>query len=220
MIRRLSPTFVGVFFVFLIPIFAGAQTKQSSPAEALGKVVSVLISQANDLKKSLLSLRDLSDEEGELRFRYLQFLEGLSDYYQSLKIADDGTNVRDLALGIKEKREESSSQLKAIGDFILVFQAKGVLNTAQNRLVKINTDLERLEDLKIIEKGKPEFLLNQALLSLTGAGEAIGKAEELLAITTEARSEIRNLVGVGISKIKTAYKKFLEISSLLKEALR
>lgn len=221
MIRRLAPIMIGVFFILVLaPLSASAQVKQTSPAEALEKVIFTLASQASDLKKSLAVLKDLDEERAGLRLKHLQFLDGVLDYYRSLEVAEDSSNVKVLATKLKEKREEISPEIRKISEFILVFQAKGALKTASNRLVKINSDLNRLDDLKIFKKEKAEFLLNEALLSLTGAGDLISQAEELLATTSKARLEIRDLVGEAISKIKTAYKKFLEISSLLKDALK
>lgn len=211
---KIAPTAVGVFFSLIIAVSASA-----SEAPKLTSVLNLLISQAAELRKNLINLRDLNLDQEQIRKEYLDFLDETLDYYRGLEINPDGSNVKSLAAELKEKRDGFNPEFKKISDFVLVFQAKNVLKTASNRFVKINSDLSRLIDLKILDREKPEFLLNEAHLLLVGAGDLVDQAEELVS-TTEAQSQIRDLISAALIKIKLAYKKFLEISNLLKEALK
>lgn len=189
------------------------------PSVILEKIVALLVAQADDLKKGLTSLKNLSPEREALKEEHLDFLEEILDYYNSLEITE--ANVKELATELIDRRESvHSEKLREISDFLLVFQAKSILGVAENRFVKIHSDLNRLIDLKILEEDKPRALLNNAHLLLVGAAELIGQSESLISTTTKARLEIRDLISEAVVKIKSAYKKFLEISSLLKESLK
>lgn len=191
---------------------------ETPKAISLGKIIDSLIGQATDFRTNLEGLKGLSKKQEVLRQEYLKFLDETLDYYQSLEVNPDGSNVKILATELKDKREgELGAEIKQISDFLLIFQVKAVLKTAENRFSRIRTDLERLIDLKILNQDKAGFLLNDAHLLLVSADELIGQAESNFGT---ADADTRGLLSEAIGEIKLAYKKFLEISNLLKEALK
>ena len=215
MIPKITSAVIGAVFVLstMFVNLAGAQS-EAPKSVSLEQVIERLINQATDLKKSLVNLKNLSDEDGVLRQEYIQFLDEALDYYQSFEVTPDGLNVRTLAAQLKNKRGgEFGDQLKKIADFLLLHQIRSILVTAENRFLRIRNDLERLIDLKVLKRDKAEFLLNDAHLLLVAANDLVEQAglED---------ADTRGLLSDAISKIKLAYKKFLEIANLLKEALK
>jgi hypothetical protein len=222
MMPRIILKVFGLFFILSSLLVNSAHASDfKEPHIVLKRVVAVLVAQADDLKRGLYGLKHLSPENEALKEDYIVFLDETLAYYQSLEINPDGTNVKELAVDLKNRRKNvHNEKLREISDFLLVFQAKSVLGIAENRFVKIYSDLDRLIELKILAKDKSETLLNESHLLLVGASDLIDSAEGLLSTSTEARLEIRSLIAEAVIRIKSAYKKFLEISSLLKEALR
>lgn len=215
MISKITSAVIGAVFISstMFVNLAGAQA-EAPKSVSLEQVIERLIDQASDLKKGLIGLKSLSDEDEILRHEYVQFLDEALEYYQSLEVTPDGLNVRFLAAQLKNKRAgEFGDQLKKIADFLLLHQAQSVLATAESRFLRIRNDLERLIDLKVLKRDKAEFLLNDAHLLLVSADGLIEEAglED---------ADMRGLLSEAVAKIKLAYKKFLEIANLLKEALK
>ncbi|GEM_PF-3796246 len=227
------------FFIFSI-IFVNLAGAVSGEPQVLAQseaprtitledVIERLVNQAADLKKGLQGLKNISKEQELLRQEYLGFLEETLNYYQSLEVNPDGSNIRFLAAELKEKRAgELGAEIKRISDFLLIFQTKSILKIAESRFLRIKNDLERLIDLKILKPEKAGFLLNEAHLLLVSANDLIEQAESAAQALGEPRSDgsgrefenPRSLLSEAIGEIKLAYKKFLEISNLLKEALK
>lgn len=222
MINILRKTSV-LFFLFLFftgsPAFAA---EELSPVQELENIIGILISQAENLNKSLSQLKSLSEEQLAISEDHQDNLGAMVSYYESLKIEEDGSNVKELAAEIKENRQEIfANQLKKASEFLLVFQTKNALKTAEYRLARISSDIDRLAELEILSKSKPQFLLNEAQLSLVTANGFIEKAEFWVSTTTENEEiNIRDLTGRAVARIRTAYKKFFDVSNLIKEALK
>lgn len=215
MISKIKPAVIGALFVLSTTFVNLAGAASEAPKlTSLEQVIERLTSQAIDLKKSLIGLKNLSDEDEDLRYAYIQFLDEALEYYQSFEVTPDGLNVRFLAAQLKNKRGgEFGDQLKEIADFLLLHQVQSILITAENRFLRIRNDLERLIDLKVLKRDKAEFLLNDAHLLLVSANDLVEQS-------SLEGADARDLLSDAVSKIKLAYKKFLEISSLLREALK
>src|SRR3989344_2768475 len=172
---KVSPLFFLLsFFLFNTALAA----EEISPTQELAKIISVLAIQADELNKGLNQLKNLSENQEFIKTNHANNLKAIVLYYQSLKINEDGSNVKDLASEIKENRQEIfNPQLKRASEFLLAFQTKSVLKTAESRFLKINTDIDRLSGLEILEKSKPQILLNEAHLSLVAADGFVEKAE-------------------------------------------
>ncbi len=192
-----------------------------SAREKLKGVLDVLMAQINDLQKSLSGLKVLNEDQAVQRDEYLGFLDDSANFITALQIDAETSDVRFIAGQLQDWRESVFNQeTPKIVDFLLTFQVKSVLKIAETRYLKIFSDVNRLIDLKILKDNKAQAVLSEAGLLLTGATELRNQAEVLLTATGDHNDQIRRLLNDSIAKIKLAYKKFLEISQLVKEALK
>lgn len=207
-------------FLFLagsLPVNAAAMPDPSmdSPIISLQWVIDTLHGQASDLRQALVNLYGLNDAQKQTRQAYLIFLDGVLSYYDSLKVDADGANVKEIAMEIRSRRQESYQlEIKKISDFVLVYQALHILDTAQKRFARIDSDLDRLVDLKILKNGKPDPVMYDARSSLKTAEGLMSQAESLLDNRTQNES-LRLLLTNAIAKVRRAYKDFLAISSFV-----
>ena len=198
------------------PPIGQAPSDTSKPAESpvvsLQRVIDILESQARDLRQGLVNLSGLKDGQKQRRQAYLMFLDGALDYYESLQVNDDGSNVKVIANEIKSRRQNNyQAEIRKISDFVLVYQAMNILRTAEKRFTRIDSDLERLIGLAILKAGKPEIILNDAHASLAAADSLMNQAETLL--DARAKNEtLRFLISDAIKNIRQAYKDFFAIS--------
>ncbi len=193
-----------------------------TPLEQFLGVLDVLGAQITDLEKSLIALKGLGSDQVAQRGEYLLFLEEAVSYLTALRLDTEveEVDVKFLADDLRTWKEESFDPwVQEILDFSLVFQAEAVLRTAELRYLKIRSDVERLSDLKILTGNTADFLLTEARLLLTSADSLLDKAEALLEEGDED-GQSRKLVSAAIGKIKLAYRKFLDISYLVKGSLR
>lgn len=234
MISKLRRIFLAAFIfsaVSFTPAFAQSDALKSaydevvetagkvSPKVSLQKVIEFLSAQVQDAKNSLALLRGLNEDQGRQRQALVRFLNEAELYLNNIDL--ENTEVKIAVEELKDWREQAfNPQLKKVSEFLLVFQARGVLNTAETRALKIRADLERLSDLKIIKKDKPQNLLNEANLLLVSAEDLWGKAEKMLYAEDTEDSDIRETISGVAVKIRLAYKKFLEISQLVRDSLK
>lgn len=192
-----------------------------SARDKLKGVLEVLMTQVEDLGNSLSSLKGLDEVQADQRDQYLSFLSDAAKYLTALQIDVQTADVKFIAEELQGWRAETfSPEAQNIVDFILVFQVKSVLKTAETRYLKIWSDVNRLMDLKILKDNKAQNLLADDRLLLTAAADLRSQTESLLTADGDHNDEIRQLLSASIAKIKLAYKKFLEISQLVKDALR
>lgn len=197
------------------------QEVQLSPRDQLRGVLSVLMAQIDDLKTSLLSIKGLTEEQLEARVEHLDFLKDAAGFVLALQIDAESADVKFIAEELQEWREEFFNPgVKNIVDFSLVFQVQSVLKIAEARYAKIHSDVGRLEGLKILKDSRARSLLSESRLLLTAAADLREQAEDLLISGEEDSGDIRQLLNSAIAKVRLAYKKFLEISQLVKEALK
>ncbi len=193
-----------------------------SPLEQFLGVLDVLDAQIVDLENSLVALRGLSSDQVSQRGEYLLFLEESASYLTALRLDTDAeeVDVKFLADDLKTWKEEIfDPEVQEILNFSLILQARSILRTAELRYLKIRSDVERLSDLKILTDNRAELLLTEARLLLTAADTFLDTAEELLA-EGDQDAQLRKTVNAAIAKIKLAYKKFLDISYLVKSSLK
>lgn len=227
-----------VIFIFgslapLFPAFAQSEALKSAFEEAsdsvqkdsaevaLQKIVGFLKVQVSNLEESLLELEDLSEIYKEKKKAFLEFLSEAANYLDSLEI--NGDNVKTVVIDINSWREEVyNPNITEVVNFLLVIQSESFLEIASARFVKIRSDIKKLADLKILEKNKVQPLINESGLLLIGAGELIVKAQNQFLASVEERDsdlEIRNLISGALTKLKEAYKRFLDIGLLVKASI-
>ena len=193
-----------------------------SPLEQFLGVLEVLDAQIVDLENSLVALKGLSSDQVSQRGEYLSFLDESASYLTALRLDTDAeeVDVKFLADDLLTWKEEIfDPEVQEILNFSLILQARSILRTAELRYLKIRSDVERLSDLKILTDNRAELLLTEARLLLTAADTFLDTAEELLA-EGDQDAQLRKTVNAAITKIKLAYKKFLDISYLVKGSLR
>lgn len=199
-----------------------APDHELTPLEQFLGVLDVLEAQVTDLEQGLNALKGLDSDALDQRAEYLSFLSEVGSYLIALRLDAEveSVDIKFLAEDLKLWKEEVfDPEVQEILNFSLVFQARSVLKTAESRYLKIRSDVEKLMDLKILSDNKAELLLTEALLALTAADTALDKAEQLLE-DGAGDSQIRKAVSLAIAKIKIAYKKFLDISYLVKTSLK
>ncbi|MEK7654248.1 MAG: hypothetical protein AAB345_03115 [Patescibacteria group bacterium] len=193
-----------------------------SPLEQFLGVLGVLDAQIVDLQKSLISLKGLNSDQTSQRGEYLLFLEESASYLTALRL-DTEVEVADikfLADDLRTWKEEIfDPQVQEILNFSLILQARSILRTAESRYLKIRSDIERLSDLKILTDNRANLLLTEARLLLTAADTLLNQAEELLEEGGQD-AQLRKAVNAAIVKIKLAYRKFLDISYLVRSSIK
>ncbi|MHB9019643.1 MAG: hypothetical protein ACYC3G_02065, partial [Minisyncoccota bacterium] len=88
---------------------------------------------------------------------------------------------KNLAQEYKDWREQNYNiYVKKLTVFILTFQEKNVLKTANTRLEKIMTDIKKLESAKILKKEDTWKFIDSAMKSLTNAQIFNSNAEKII----------------------------------------
>ncbi len=191
-----------------------------SAREKLKGILEVFMAQINDLQKSLSGLKVLDEDQSAQRDEYLNFLDDAAKYITALQIDAETADVKFIAGQLQGWRESFFNiEAPRIVDFLLTFQVKSVLKVAETRYLKIRSDVGRLMDLKILKDNKSQVLLAEARLLLTAAADLRDQAESLLTAEGDHDKEIRGLLNDSITKIKLAYKRFIEISAEVRKVL-
>ena len=166
-----------------------------------------------DLRKNLNGLKDLDSIDESRRLEFLNFLESADQYYEFLA-AGKNQDLKEIVLELKNWREKVyNARAKEMVDFLLIRQTKVILRVANARFLKVYNDVDRLVDLKIIQKDTVQVLLNEASVLLAAAND-------MTKHLADGEEDVRELISASLAKIKLAYKKFLEISALVQEELR
>lgn len=197
------------------------ESEELSPKDTLLGVVSVLQLQIGEWERGLSLLKGLNNEQLEERLGFYNALEEMGEFLTAVELGAEGGDIEALAAALEEwKAEVFDPQTEQIVNFLLVLQTKSVLRTAEARYLKIRSDVERLQELKILTGNKVPGLLKDALLLLTAARDLTEKAEAAYYDPESDSEEVRKLANGAISKIRLAYRKFIEISNLVYEALK
>ncbi|MEK7192295.1 MAG: hypothetical protein AAB646_02160 [Patescibacteria group bacterium] len=194
---------------------------------ALRKVLDFSISRTENFYNRLKNLEGLEPGFVDLRESLLSSLEKFLAYYENalaaLEEAREAAVVKQIGVEIKNWRNEIFNPgIEKVIDFLLVFQGEEFLELANNRFERISGDLNRLKDIKLLKKFRLQGLLGSSSADLKQAKELISEAKEILlsASDEEPENSIQDLVELTLVKIKSAYKKFLEINAQLKELLQ
>src|SRR3989344_673799 len=210
--------------------------------ETLEKIFDLTLLEDQDLKDRLTAPQNLSDNQKKSQDVLLgQLAENENAYKEMrgrLETIETIKEVKQSAADFKNWRNTVyNPKVEKILSFTLAFQQKNTLETANNRLVKIKSDLKKLEDAKIIKKEDTSALLKKAGANLNSAGALNKEAENLaadilmkeffpnkpkavLADPEEAQlnlSEVKELIEDSLNQIKTAYRIFIEIGKLVRE---
>src|SRR3989344_5933246 len=208
--------------------------------EALAKIFELTLLEDNDLKNRLLVLKNLTDEQIKIKDALLKLLGENKNAYDELRPRLESAvilnQIKQLAADFKNwRRSVYNPKVEKILSFSLVFQQKNTLNIAENRLKKIQSDLQRLEDASsLLRKAIQE--LNQAKNLNRQAEELVTKilAEEFFQITPNLdltnidnpdelklsnSPSVKSLIEESLKHIKTAYRLFLDIGKIVREKL-
>ena len=147
---------------------------------------------------------------------YLKYFNSLSAKLDKAETLDE---IANLANEFKDWRENYNAGLKKIINFILVFQEKATLKTANARFDKITGDLNKFKSSKIIKTEQLRILLNEAADHLKEAQLLNDQAQILFISKDSNQIEIRSLIEDAFTNIIAAYKSFFKMSALLKEML-
>lgn len=218
----------------------------------LEKIFNLTELETQDLKTKLQNLDEVEAELLILKDGFLvsltNFLEFLADTKGLLAKSGVLTSVQNLAGQFKNWREAVyNPEIKKIVEFVITFQNKGILKTADLRFEKIAAEIRKLRPAP---KSIPEYwlaLLNQSALGLKAARdlnsqavnqllnylpkeEIVGEDEGLEneevkeeSQTTEPEIEateptIKELAEMSLGKIREAYRNFILLSDLIKKA--
>lgn len=154
--------------------------------EALGKITNLSLVEIKNLEDKINSLDFESGAQNAIKESFLGILDNNRKYSEDLKTKTESDKltleeVKNLAQEYKDWRDENYNKyIKKMTVFILTFQEKNVLKTANTRLEKIMTDLKKLENAKIIKKEDTWKYVDSAMKSLTNAQIFNSDAEKII----------------------------------------
>ncbi len=143
--------------------------------EALEKILDLSLIETKNLTDKLNSLELSSDDQIAIKEKFIEILSNNTQFSTDLKskINQDSINlegIKAMAQEYKDWREVNyNPYIKKITVFILTFQEKQVLKTANTRLDKIMSDIKKLEDLKIIKKDDTLKFITNSTKNLSDA---------------------------------------------------
>ncbi|MDO8443220.1 MAG: hypothetical protein Q7S81_03140 [bacterium] len=154
--------------------------------EALGKITNLSLVEIKNLESRINSFNFKSDAQTQIKERFLEILDNNKKYSEDLKVKTESDEltleeVKNLAQEYKDWRDENYNKyVKKLTVFILTFQEKNVLETANTRLEKIMLDLKKLESAKLIKKEDTWKYIDSAMKSLTNAQIFNSNAEKII----------------------------------------
>ena len=192
--------------------------------DALLKIFDLTLLEDGDLKEKLIGVKNLNESEKKLRDNLIASLEENGNAYSEMKNrledADSIEKVKQLAIDFKNWRSlVYNPKVEKIISFTLVSLEKNILETANQRLEKIKSDLEKLEGAKLIKKEETAGLLKKSIASLNRANELNHQAKLILLKNLNEDEEapaIKSLVEESLKEIRITYKIFIEIGNLVK----
>lgn len=195
-----------------------------SRQDALLKVLKLTSLETQDFLGQLKNIKNLNIDHILLRDQlqtqlndYLLYLESLTG--KLINERPELNEIINLANEFKSWREKKYNPIiKNVLNFILVFQEKATLKTAQNRFDKINNDINKLKPSKYIKPEQLLVILNEAADKLRSAQALNDEAQELL-LEKESQEKIKKTVESAFNEIKATYKSFFKMSVLVKDWL-
>ncbi len=162
--------------------------------EALEKILSLSLIEIKNLEDKINALNLSSKDQLAIKEKFLEILESNKQFSTELnsKIEKDSLTleeIKNFAQEYKDWRDSNYNKyVKKINVFILTFQEKQFLKTADTRLQKIMSDLKKLEDLRILKKEDTSSFIEASMKNLTTA-ENLNKDAETL-ITSTIKKEL------------------------------
>ncbi|TSC89557.1 MAG: Uncharacterized protein G01um10143_47 [Parcubacteria group bacterium Gr01-1014_3] len=199
--------------------------------QALQKIIDSSIIRTNEFIGRLTLLRGLAPGYEELRDAHAASLRSFVQHYNAvlskLGELEDVDSIKALAAELKDWRDSIvTPEMEKIVEFLLVFQGRSILNTANNRLRLIEDDVQYLQEVKEFNIARVRALLNDAAELLKSADRLQLLAEEVLLAQADPEPAqviqsptIRTIVSSSLIKVKSAYKNFLEISGVVRAAI-
>ncbi len=228
------------------------EEKRVKAKENLTKALSLALEKVQGLTSDLDGREFPEDSlEYALRNEFLAKLDSYKVFYTDKLNTLDGLetlgDIQTLAKEIKSYRDEVYAPgVEEIVEFVLVFYSEDVINIANERFTRISADLDKLENLGLLEEGVFSQEMADAQELLAGAADLRSHAWEImfpieegiddnatstiqevseeipetgLEITEDVPPTVKELLETSLGKVKLAYGKFLEISSSVKETL-
>lgn len=216
--------------------------------EIFGKVLDLSIKEAKDIIEQLNALKNLKEQETDLRDQLLKKFNGFLQFYveQKEKLNQpkgvDLTTIKKLAQDFKDWRENIyRPAFETATDFLLINQQKAVLEMTEMRYQKISLDINKLKNTNLKGIDVLEKYLDQAAnlikdakdlwiaastATSTATSTIISTSTSTIASTsTPAVAEdqplsIKNLIGESLNKIKETYRIFIEMSNFVEKLLK
>lgn len=196
---------------------------------ALEKIVNLSIIETSDLKNKLEGFTGVPEELTALQDQLLIKLESYLTHFRRVNADLKNTRalleIQSLASNFKSWRESVyNPEINEVLDFILVFQDKAFLKTAEGRLLKFTSEVKKTK----LSRESYQPLLNEAARNLRGAREANNQALNRLAnylgepLSDEVLPEpsLRELVEASLTKIRSAYRNLIDLAHLAQKAAR
>jgi hypothetical protein len=208
------------------------------------QVIELAIVEAKELKIKILSLDKLNDKELNWQKEQIEKLNAVIEFYENeQKILSEQELItlewiKNEAQNFKEWRENNYLPLtEEITNFLLIQQQQKAIETAQERLKKINRDLQLLKkgefkNTKLLSDlfTKAEITLNESVklnkkaINVFWENQKENQKKLIITNTTTTSSStalspplfIRDLVKESLNKIKETYQIFIEMSKLVK----
>ena len=212
--------------------------------KAFKQVIELAIAEAKNLKVKLISLEKLDEKELDWQNEQIEKLNTIIEFYEkeqktlSEQKAVTLEWIKTKAQNFKEWREDNYFPVaEDINNFLLIQQQQKAIETAQERLKKINRDLQlfkkrEIKNLKLLSDlfAKAELAITESIKLNKQATTAFWedqKKSKLINNTTTTVSStttlsisssinIRDLIKESLNKIKEAYQIFIEMSKLVK----
>lgn len=206
--------------------------------EALEKIIDLSLAEIQDLRQKLEALELADKSQKETKSSFLESLKNFEEYYNGLRaeLDKDQTidSLKDLAKELKSWRaKEYIAKTQFILSFTLIHNEKLVLKIADERLDKINSDIKKLENAKMIKKNSFNSEFASAMKSLAAAHLLNSNAEKIfsksleeiiLASSTASSSAVSIDGSEATTTIATSTKKSLspeiEIKQLIEKSLK
>jgi len=154
--------------------------------EALEKIIDLSLIETKNLANKINALELSSEDQIAIKVKLISILDANESYSKELKTKTEKEDIsleeiKNLAQEYKDWRDENYNKyVKKITVFILTFQEKQVLKTADIRLEKIMSDLKKLEDLKVLKKEDTLKFITDSTKNLANAQVLNKNAESLI----------------------------------------
>ena len=188
---------------------------------AFKNILELATAESNNLKNKLIDIERLDEQFLELKDQYLKELGNHGNYYESVNVDLEKqtslVKIKELATQFKDWRKiVYHPSLQKIINFLLIFEGRDVLQTAEKRFNNVTIDFKKVSGLEVIKNSPLSDLLAEASKSLDEAKKLQSAAE--LVILKASDNDIQKLVEDEIEKIKKVYGYFIQMSDWVRKA--